>query len=240
MSDSRQHELHPEEGSPDPADIGPVLRVWAQADHMPAVRLIRADRGEAIQLRIDCGIIQMASTGIPDTGEPIPVDADAMDEASMRRLGALLLQRAQAWMQLDRLAACAADCDHVVRLVSSRHPRAWGDSAEALQLMAGSAVLLRARAQASEAVKMRDARSALLAIDRALAELGQLDSPGAAALVSHGERLLQGMRGMLVPKLPGSQRAELEARLRSAIAAENFELAAILRDELRQLRDATG
>jgi hypothetical protein len=240
MSDPRQHDLHPEEGPSGPEDIGPILRAWPLDDDSTPVRLIRSASGDAIQVRIDCGLVQLAATGTPDTGDPIPADSGGMGEAVMRRLGALLLQRAQAWMRLDRLAACAADCDHVVRLVTSRHPRAWGDSAESLQLMAGSAILLRARAQASEAVKARDARAALLAIDRALDELGQLDAPGAAALVTHGERLLQGMRGMLVPKLPGSQRAELEARLRSAIAAENFELAAILRDELRQLRDATG
>ena len=207
-------------------------------DDQPAVRTIESDRGEAIQIRIDAGLIQLASTGIPDTGERIPASADAIDDASMRRVGGLLLQRAQAWLQLDRTAACASDCDDVVRLVTSRTPRSWGDSAESLQLMAGSAILLRARALASEAVRARDARAALAVIDHALADLVQLDMPGAAAMVRHGERLLHGMRGMLVPKLPGSQRVELEARLRSAIAAENFELAAILRDELRQLRGA--
>ena len=41
------------------------------------------------------------------------------------------------------------------------------------------------------------------------------------------------LRDTLVPRLPPAQRAELEARLRAAILAENFELAAILRDELR-------
>jgi protein-arginine kinase activator protein McsA len=39
----------------------------------------------------------------------------------------------------------------------------------------------------------------------------------------------------LVPKLPSSQRAELQERLRAAIDSENYELAAILRDELRLL-----
>lgn len=238
MSDSRQDDVHPEEWARDPADIGPILRQWPLHEEHPSVRLIRADRGEAIQIRIDAGLVQLSSTGMPDTGEPIPGTAGALDDTSMRRLGGLLLQRAQAWMQLDRTAACAADCDHVARLVMSRHPRSWGDSADSLQLMAGSAILLRARALASEAVRARDARAALAAIDRALADLVQLESPGVAALVSHGERMLHGMRGMLVPKLPGSQRVELEARLRSAIAAENFELATILRDELRQLRDA--
>jgi len=49
-------------------------------------------------------------------------------------------------------------------------------------------------------------------------------------------QLLRGMREALVPKLPVSQLAELEERLRSAIDSENYELAAILRDELRLAR----
>jgi len=238
MSDSRQHDLHPEEGPHVPWDIGPILRQWPLGDDEPAVRTIDTDRGAAIQIRIDAGLIQLSSTGMPDSGQPIPDSAEAIDAASMRRLGGLLLQRAQAWMQIGRLTSCADDCDHVVRLVTSSHPRSWGDSADSLQLLAGSAILLRARALASEAVRARDARAALAAVDRALGDLARLDTPGVAAFVNHGERLLHGMRGMLVPKLPGSQRVELEARLRSAIAAENFELAAILRDELRQLRGA--
>jgi hypothetical protein len=50
-------------------------------------------------------------------------------------------------------------------------------------------------------------------------------------------QLLRGMRDALVPKLPTSQRVELQERLRAAIDAENYELAAILRDELRLLDD---
>jgi hypothetical protein len=49
--------------------------------------------------------------------------------------------------------------------------------------------------------------------------------------------ILRSMRDMLVPRLPSSQRAELEERLRAAIASENYELAAILRNELRQMKD---
>jgi hypothetical protein len=48
-------------------------------------------------------------------------------------------------------------------------------------------------------------------------------------------QLLRGMRDALVPKLPASQRAELQERLQAALDAENYELAAILRDELRML-----
>ena len=40
-----------------------------------------------------------------------------------------------------------------------------------------------------------------------------------------------------MPRLPASQRVELQTRLSNAIDRENFELAAILRDEIRQLLD---
>jgi hypothetical protein len=238
MSDKPHHNLDPDPQGPDLGDIGPILRAWPSSGDTVPVRLIRSDRGEAIQFRIDAGLVQLAATGDPESGDPLPADGRALDGAGMRRLASMMFQRAQAWMRLDRASACVADCERLVRLVMSRDARAWGDAADGLQLMAGSAILLRARAEASEAVRARDPRAALASIDRALSHLAELDTPGAEALVHHGERLLQGMRGMLVPKLPGSQRVELEARLRSAIAAENFELAAILRDELRQLRDA--
>jgi protein-arginine kinase activator protein McsA len=40
---------------------------------------------------------------------------------------------------------------------------------------------------------------------------------------------------VLEAKLPISQKAELKQRLQRAIETENYELAAILRDELKQL-----
>ena len=49
-------------------------------------------------------------------------------------------------------------------------------------------------------------------------------------------QLLVGMRDVLVPRLPSSQRVELEQRLKAAIEAENYELAAVLRDELRMMK----
>ena len=47
--------------------------------------------------------------------------------------------------------------------------------------------------------------------------------------------MLEGMRDVLQPQLPISLRHDLEQRLLGALASENYELAAILRDELRQL-----
>jgi hypothetical protein len=48
-------------------------------------------------------------------------------------------------------------------------------------------------------------------------------------------RALRTLRDALQPQLPPAQRAELEQRLLAAVRAENYELAAILRDELRRM-----
>ena len=85
--------------------------------------------------------------------------------------------------------------------------------------------------QALREERVGDARRTL---DEAVAEIraslpeGQSEPPECA--------MLEGMRDVLQPKLPVSQRHELEERLRNALSSENYELAAILRDELRQLR----
>jgi nitroreductase len=82
------------------------------------------------------------------------------------------------------------------------------------------------------------AREAAIAIEAGLRALREAsDSIGIADSFDMLSDVvaLRSMRDALVPQLPPAQRSELEARLRAAIVAENYELAAILRDELRML-----
>ncbi len=109
---------------------------------------------------------------------------------------------------------------------------------EVLEQFRPYVLMMRTRAQASLALCGGQSRLALAAIDAGLeeirlafAERGQLDGFERA----NETQALRGLRDMLIPKLPSSQRSELEERLRAAIASENYELAAILRDELRLL-----
>lgn len=99
-------------------------------------------------------------------------------------------------------------------------------------------MMMRARALASHAVKHEENKAAIHAIDEGIEALklyyeatGQEEEFKEAGEVD----MLREMRDSLVPKLPVSQRAELRQRLEAAIVSENFELAAILRDELRML-----
>ena len=92
------------------------------------------------------------------------------------------------------------------------------------------------RADADAALAQKKPRIAMEVIDRGLAELTSLLGPQA---IEHSNevQLLRKMRDLLVPRLPSSQRVELEQRLSAALAAENYELAAILRDELKMLKN---
>jgi hypothetical protein len=104
-------------------------------------------------------------------------------------------------------------------------------------------MMMRARALASLAIKDDEPKAAVHAIEQGIDALRQYfaDRGVAEAFDASGEvAMLREMRDALVPKLPLSQRAELRQRLEAAIAAENYELAAILRDELRMLGDGTS
>ncbi|RMH25509.1 MAG: hypothetical protein D6692_11160 [Planctomycetota bacterium] len=97
-------------------------------------------------------------------------------------------------------------------------------------------MMMRARALASMALRDDEPKAAVHAIEEGIEALRQyyIDNDALEAFEQSGEvAMLREMRDALVPKLPLSQKAELRQRLEAAIAAENYELAAILRDELR-------
>ena len=104
-----------------------------------------------------------------------------------------------------------------------------------LEQFRAQVIATRARAEAAIAVREGRGKAALSAIDQAIAEIRK-HVPGDGGEELPEITLLQGMREVLVPKLPSSQRHELEQRLKAAIEAENYELAAVLRDELRMMR----
>jgi len=100
--------------------------------------------------------------------------------------------------------------------------------------------MMRARAMATAMIEDDEPKAAMLAIDDGLDQIHSIyESAGHAdEFDAAGEvHLLKGMREELVLKLPASQKGELRERLSQAIKDENYELAAILRDELRMLRD---
>ena len=94
---------------------------------------------------------------------------------------------------------------------------------------------MRARAAAEWAIEEDSVSGAMAALDQGLEQLQE--TLGDDWEQSNETHLLLGMKEALVPRLPRSERADLKERLAAAIENENYELAAILRDEIRLLRE---
>ncbi len=147
--------------------------------------------------------------------------------------------RYMALLVLEDYEGVVRDTTRNLRVLDlcARYAEAEDDRA-ALEPFRAYITMMRARALASQALKDNEPKAALHAIDEGLDALRQhFASTGQdGAFEASGEvQMLRGMRESLVPKLPTSPRAELKKRLDAAVRAENYELAAILRDELKAM-----
>ena len=161
--------------------------------------------------------------------------------ATLREEAVQFYHRYVALFALGDYQRVGADTLHALAIFDlCRDYGASEDDRRLLEQFRPHVLTMRARAEAEFAIAEQQPRAALAALDHGLEELRAFytDHGHAETWESTNEvQLLRGMRDALVPKLPGSQRVELEERLRAAIDAENYELAAILRDELRLLGD---
>ncbi|MCC6908265.1 MAG: UvrB/UvrC motif-containing protein [Phycisphaerales bacterium] len=220
-----------------------------------------------IQMRVDLGILQMETSGRPDGTRPdgfeslleacaaaLQKHVDEHDDAEgfmltsdhCRRLREEAIQyyhRYVSLLALEEYDGVMRDTEHNMHIIE--FCREFGETEfdqTVMEQLRCNTLMMHARAEASQAVAAKDTRAALAAIDRGLEAIREAletqDVEEEEAFDSSAEvQLLRSMREALVPKLPVSQRSELHDRLKAALAAENYELAAILRDELRLLRD---
>jgi len=144
-----------------------------------------------------------------------------------------------ALLVLEDFEAVVRDTSRNLRLVDLLNEHAIKEEdRRSLESHRPYILMMRARALASHALKHEENKVALNAIDEGIEALKlyfeQTEQP--EAFDHSGEvQMLKDMRDSLIPKLPVSQKAEMRQRLEAAIASENFELAAILRDELKML-----
>ncbi len=232
-------------------DITNILNAWPHDEGKLNVRIIEAADGrEVLQLRIELGIVQMELSGRPDgveqDGHPSLLDLvqthgvhDGLDPETCRQLreeGVQRSHRAAALFALSKWELVIRDCSDNLNLfdLCLQHAIEVQDK-EALEQFRPAVIALKARATAEWAISNENSQGAMAALDSGLSELE--DALGEQFDSSNEAQLLRGMKEALLPKLPRSERADLQERLDSAIANENYELAAILRDEIRLLRD---
>ncbi|MBX3403856.1 MAG: UvrB/UvrC motif-containing protein [Phycisphaeraceae bacterium] len=248
------------------SDITPILNQWPYEPGKINVRLIDGEDGDPrIQLRLDLGILQMRTSGRPDGQRPHGFESlleyhesrldehvdekgsasgFALSEEDCRELREEAVQyyhRYVCLMVLEDYDGVVRDTTRNLRLldVCSRHAANEGDR-HILEQFRPYITMMRARALASQALSDNEPKAAIHAIDEGLSALHQyFHEHGEAETFEQAAevQILKGMRDALTPKLPISQQAELRARLESALKSENYELAAILRDELNSIRD---
>lgn len=188
----------------------------------------------------------------PKAGGEEPVDFDPADDIDDRELtltpeqckalrdeAAQYYHRYVALLVLEDFEGVVRDTSRNLRVAElcAEHA-AEEEDRSALQQIRPYIHMMRARALASLALRDDESKAAVLAIEIGLEAIRacyeNAGEPSAFEESSEAQ-VLRSMREALLPKLPVSQKAELRERLRDALASENYELAAILRDELRLL-----
>ncbi len=161
------------------------------------------------------------------------------DCRSLREEAQQYYHRYIAMLVLEDYEAVVRDTSRNLRVLDLFRDHAINeDDMHAMESHRPYIMMMRARSLASLAIQSEENKAAILAINNGIEALKlYYDSIQRPELFEEsGEvAMLKDMKDSLVPKLPVSQKAELRQRLDAAIASENFELAAILRDEIRML-----
>ncbi len=247
-------------------DLTTLLRSWPyEPGRICARRIAGDDDRPKLQVRLDLGVLQMEMQGRPDglrpegfesllafqqdrlerytkqTGESEGFVLGADEARALREEAVQYYHRYVGLFSLGDFEGVIRDTTRNLQVFDlCRDYAAEETDRTVLEQFRAYVIMMRTRAQAEQAMAADRPKAALGAIDAALAELKTIfEQAGHADLYDQANdvQLLRGMRDALVPKLPGSQRVELQERLRGALDAENYELAAILRDELRMMED---
>lgn len=173
--------------------------------------------------------------------EPEEFSLAAEDCRALREEAVQFYHRYLAEMALEDFEAVVRDTTRNLRVLDlCREHAEADDDKHALEQFRPYITMMRARALASQSLKDNEPKAAIFAIEEALEGLKkhfqEHDQPQLFEQSSEVQ-MLQSMRDALVPKLPVSQKGELRARLQRALEQENYELAAILRDELKMLKE---
>lgn len=247
-------------------DLSNLLRDWPYEPGQITVRVIEGDDGEPkVQMRLDLGMIQMEVSGRPDGMRPHGYESyldyyEAMleeyeppdeedqfvlsgDDCRLLREEAVqYYHRYVSLMILGDYMGVFRDTTRNVRVLDLCRDYAESEEDQTiLEQFRAYLLMMQSRALASQAISDNEPDGALFALDNglesirgAMSEMGRTEEEYET---SSEVMVMRGMRDELIRKLPASQRTELAQRLEDAIAAENYELAAILRDELKNLKD---
>lgn len=232
-----------------------ILSGWPYEFGQASARLVQgADGRDLVQLRVDLGVLQMESTGRPDGTRPGGCEtyydhalslafqegeSFALDEERCIEIDREFMQyfhRRIAWLALREFDRAILDADHTLALMDFSTAHApeteWAQMHEQYRPFV---LFHRTQAAAMAELERRQAAAAVAAIDDGLARLRAVFAANEAEEEFDDSQLavkLGELRGAIADHF--EVRPSLAQQLADAIAAEQYELAAKLRDKLVQ------
>lgn len=228
-----------------------LLQDWP-FDSDGAVRLIKGSDGrDLIQVRVDLGILQLEVSGRPDGLKPdghptildwlihkemetpeFELDDDLCDEID--REFVQFYHRRMAWLRLQKFEYAVRDANHTLALMDfcreHSHDEEWNFHHEQhrafvlFHRIQAAALIAIENQEVEQAVELID--DGLLEIRESFEDLGWEEYYESDELVLRLNELRESMmQDQVVPK-------SLQEQLEEAVKAEQYELAAIIRDQL--------
>ena len=238
--------------------IDRILRDWPYDPDAINVRMTKGENGRAIiQMRVDLGLLQLEIAGRPDgirpqgfdtyydylvgeavhLGEDFVMDDDQCDEAD--REFVQYYHRRNCWLRLREFRKAMEDANHTLGLMDfcrDHSPeQSWTISHEQYRPYV---LFQRTQAEALAELEERGAQEAVDAIQRGLDRIYEVFAEHDAEEHFEEDEMvnrLKELKDSLRDQFDGETR--LRQQLSEAVAAEQYELAAKIRDELAR-RDA--
>jgi UvrB/uvrC motif len=239
-------------------DIDPALEGWEFKPGVVQARLVQAHDGrQVLQMRVDLGVLQVEPTGRPDGARPHGQETyfDYLKEqvAVARRGGrAFVLSEEQCqeadrefvqyyyrricWLALRNFSAAIADADHTIAFMDFVREHSPNEEyTQAHEQYRGFVLFHRIQAAAGLAVERGKPEEAIDEINAGLEKLR-----GFFAAFNAEEQMEDNAMVLQLRKLQDSLRqahkieVTLQEQLARAVANEEYETAAKLRDALRR------
>jgi hypothetical protein len=254
--------------SPMDFDISHLLDQWEYQAGQVVVRRFKAKDGRGkIQLRVDLGLLQMNAEGRPDGKRPSGYPSlfehyrarlhryvaahhgsDTGFKLKPEDCARLQLEALQyhhryiCLLQLEDYPAVIRDAERNLAVFDFVNQHAENEElAWALQQFRPQLLMVLTRARAAQALHVNDYTMAIQQIEEGLEKIrafGHEHARGEAAETGGEVQSLEAWLEEIRAKRPLSRREKLERALHEAINSEDYERAAKVRDELRNLKPA--
>jgi len=244
-------------------DLRTILEGWEFEPGKISVRkVIGRDGREKIQTRIDLGVLQLECTGRPDGQRPhgqeslleyheqrlrAHIEACGNDEdfilspedcRELRHEAYLYYQRYLSQFVLEEFDGVARDTQRNLRVIDlcERYAVTPADR-EALRNQRAYVLMMHTRGRACLGLQQKAPQEALAIVDEGLAGIAALASDDEHDGPHVGElKTLRALRHEILSQMPDDAPAKLQSELEVALACEDYERAAELRDRLAGLR----